>query len=150
MILDALSKSGGKEKMLVAIDPNQSQNSKALSFFDKAGFNGLYKIVTSSSESNDAQNSAMQNSPYDIIYIDSLHDYGQITKELQIYFKMLRKGGLLFCHDSSEFATQFDTKKEGGVRKGLKEFIEKNPIEGIFLEEEEGWHVAGLFLGKKS
>ena len=42
---------------------------------------------------------------------------------------MLRNGGLLICHDSGDL----NGLPNSNVRKGLKEFIKKNHVEGIFL-----------------
>tara|TARA_B110000438_G_C15678586_1_gene591314 strand:+ start:172 stop:954 length:783 start_codon:yes stop_codon:yes gene_type:complete len=148
VILDALSKSDGEgNKMFVTVDPNDLQHSKAMNFFDKAGFKKLYQLVTFASESSEAENSTIKYSPYDVIYIDSAHNDVQIIKELEIYFKMLRNGGLLICHDSGDL----NGLPNSNVRKGLKEFIKKNHVEGIFFDKDgkKGWHFTGAFLGKK-
>jgi len=151
IILDAISKSGGKgKKFFVTVDPNHERQTKAENFFKKAGFDGNFKLVNHPSESLETSKILEKEAPFDVIYIDSLHQYRQIKKELEIYFKMLRKGGLLFCHDSSELASSFDKSNEGGVRRALKEFIDKNPIQSIFLDRDgPGWNRVGLFMGVK-
>lgn len=156
-LLDAINSSKGRtKKLLVTVDPNKDKQSKAKNYFEKAGFKGLYELVPFGSETKEAISEISKHSPYDVLYIDSLHDYSQTKLELEIYFKLLRKGGLIFCHDSSELAATYDSKKEGGVRKALKEFVSKNPIEYMFFEYDGmaeqmniGWNSVGLFMGIK-
>jgi len=149
-ILDALSKSPGTgKKLLVTIDPLKKLHDKAKSFFDNAGFSTNYKLITNTSESFEAQTESKKYAPYDVLYIDSLHSYNQIRQELKIYFPLLKKGGFLFCHDSSEFSTKFDKENNGGIRRGLMELIDSEPIDSLFLEQDSGWSITGTFLGIK-
>ncbi len=155
-LLDAINSSHGKtEKMFVTIDPNTEKQSKAKNNYEQAGFNGLYDLVPFGSETKEAISQVMKHAPYDVLFIDSKHDYSQAKKELETYFKFVRKGGFIFCHDTSELATTYDTKKEGGVRRALKEFVSKNPIEFVFLEQDVidkmpiGWNPVGAFMGIK-
>lgn len=156
-LLDAINSSHGKtEKLFVTVDASKEQQLKAKNHFDEAGFSGLYELVPFGSETEDAFSRISQHAPYDVLFIDSLHDYSHTKKELELYFKLVRKGGFIFCHDSSELATTYDTKKEGGVRRALKEFVSNNPIEFVFLEADGifdnipiGWNPVGAFMGIK-
>lgn len=149
--LDALDKSkNNNKKIYVTIDNNSSQQQKAKNFFNKAGFSEMVEAVPFGSDTEEAKSIAEKNQYYDIMYIDSLHDYQQTKMELNSYFKYLKKGGLLFCHDTSMLAVDYDTKKEGGVRGAISEFIQKQPIQGLFVDPEEiHWNPVGLFMGQK-
>jgi len=155
--LDAINSSHGKtEKLLVTVDANTEKQSKAKDNFDLAGFSGLYELVPFGSETEDAFSRISKHAPYDVLYIDSIHDYSHTKLELDTYFKLVRKGGFIFCHDTSELAATFDTKKEGGVRRALKEFVLENPVEFVFFEHDGifdnipiGWNSVGAFMGIK-
>jgi len=150
--LDAISKSTRrKEKILVTVDQSKKHQDKAKEFFNKAGFQKIAKLVPYNSLTIEAKKAVAKFAPYDIMYIDSAHNYQTANKELNIYFKMLKKGGIIFCHDASKLAARYDKNKEGGVRRALNEFIDKNPIQSIFLQKTgTGWNTVGLFMGIKT
>jgi predicted O-methyltransferase YrrM len=59
----------------------------------------------------------------DFIYIDGDHDYEFVKKDIENYYKKLRKGGVLAGDDIS------NRKIPNGVFKALAEFAVKNKIE---------------------
>lgn len=149
--LDAISKcTKNEKKIFVTIDPNMTQQEKAKRFFTHAGFEDIVIAVSHGSQTDEAKAVAKQNAPYDILYIDSLHNYTHTKQELNDYFGMLKTGGILFCHDSSKLAMDYDTEKQGGVRKALEEFVDNNKIQPMFFESHgTGWNPVGLFMGIK-
>ena len=88
-----------------------------------------------------------------IVIIDSSHQYEQTLKELEVYYEKLKQGGFIFLHDSSEFAEQWDTTGQGGVRRAINEFkaqnvININEMTGLTQEEmtyRDGCGIAIIF-----
>lgn len=69
-----------------------------------------------------------------IVVIDSSHQYEQTKKELEIFYDLLLDGGLLFLHDTSVFAKQWDATEKGGVKRALDEFVDHQKIkEGQYI-----------------
>jgi predicted O-methyltransferase YrrM len=149
--LDAISKcTKNQEKLFVTIDPHFEHQKKAGNFFDKAGYKNSYKLITDSSLSEEAFELSSKDRFYDVLYIDSLHTYDQMYNELRNYTDLVKTGGLIFCHDSSVSAIEYDTTKKGGVRNAIKDFISKyNQIQPLFLDSQNGWNPVGLFVGIK-
>jgi hypothetical protein len=54
-------------------------------------------------------------SKYDFVFIDGLHTYDQCRKDLINYSKLIRKGGIVACHD-------YDHPNFPGVTDAIKEF----------------------------
>lgn len=55
----------------------------------------------------------------DYIYIDGDHRYETIKKDLELYYKILKKKGLLAGHD---FDPEYKKDLHNGVKKAVKEF----------------------------
>lgn len=55
-----------------------------------------------------------------VVYIDALHDYESVKKDIQVWSKKLRKGGFLCGHDFND--------KHPGVMKAVKEFAKGQEI----------------------
>lgn len=65
----------------------------------------------------------------DFIYIDGNHEYGYVKKDLELYWKILNKGGILSGHD-----IQYH-----GVSRAVLEFAEKNKIKICFGDRRDWW-----------
>jgi predicted O-methyltransferase YrrM len=63
----------------------------------------------------------------EMILLDSSHEYRATMEELDLWYPALEVGGLVLLHDVSEFAVHFDPTGEGGVRRALAEWRQKNP-----------------------
>lgn len=64
---------------------------------------------------------------FELILLDSSHEYAATVAELELWYPALEPGGLFLLHDVSEFAVDFDVTKAGGVRRALAEWRRKNP-----------------------
>lgn len=69
----------------------------------------------------------------EVVLIDSSHQYEHTIAELDQWYEELQPGGLLFMHDVSDFAAQFDSTRGGGVRRALQEWISDKSIECLRL-----------------
>ncbi len=68
----------------------------------------------------------------DFVYIDGNHNYEFVKKDISLYYKKLRKGGILAGHD-------FDCTFPGVIR-AVSEFCVKNKI-NFFVSHIDWWFV---------
>lgn len=64
---------------------------------------------------------------FELILLDSSHEYAATVAELELWYPALQTGGLFLLHDVSEFATAFDVTGQGGVRRALAEWRRQHP-----------------------
>ena len=89
------------------------------------------KIVFIRKYSEDAMGD-IENADY--IYIDGNHDYEFVKKDLELYYKKLKPGGILAGHDFDAGST--------GVCKATIEFAEKNKLKlhaKVFSLDNNDW-----------
>ena len=72
------------------------------------------------------------NSKLDFVYIDGNHDYKYVKKDIELYWKKLRKGGILAGHDISW----------PGVSKAFCEFVEEHKLDP-HISKMDWWIVKG-------
>jgi predicted O-methyltransferase YrrM len=72
---------------------------------------------------------------FDFVFIDGLHTYDQVKKDLFNYDKLIRKGGVVACHD-------YNHSGYPGVSKAIDEFallhnakIIEGPLYAIYMEK---------------
>lgn len=72
---------------------------------------------------------------FDFVFIDGLHTYDQVKKDLYNYDKLIRKGGVVACHDYNHTAYP-------GVAKAIDEFAKEHntkivicPLYAIYMEK---------------
>jgi len=65
----------------------------------------------------------------DFIYVDGNHEYSYVKKDLNLYWKKLKKGGIISGHDVQGL----------GVSKALLEFSKKNNLEIFFGDRRDWW-----------
>jgi len=68
----------------------------------------------------------------DFVYIDGNHDYEYVKKDIELYYKKIKSGGILAGHD-------FDTGSLG-VCKAVIEFSEKNNLK-LEVNEADWWFI---------
>lgn len=71
--------------------------------------------------------------PPQVVIVDSSHQYAHTLRELDLWYDRLPPGGMIFMHDSSEYAATFDSKRTGGVRRALLEWLPKLPAGSAIL-----------------
>jgi len=74
----------------------------------------------------------VQNSPYDLVFIDSDHSLEHTKIELEAVWKITRKGSILLFHDMPEWIRP-DNRREPVVRLWLKEQIKSGFLDGVIL-----------------
>jgi len=68
----------------------------------------------------------------DFVYIDANHDYSYVKKDIELYYKKIKKGGVIGGHD---FST--DTP---GVCKAILEFVDKNNLK-LMGADRDWWFI---------
>ena len=62
--------------------------------------------------------------PCDFLFIDTLHDYMQLKKELEIHSKNVKK--YIAFHDTETFKKVGETTGEPGIEEAIEEFLIEN------------------------
>lgn len=65
---------------------------------------------------------AWENSPYDVLMIDTSHNYRHTVDELETFSKMLAKDAVIILHDTSP---KYNPSPYG-IRQAVMEFLSKN------------------------
>ena len=68
-----------------------------------------------------------------LVFIDSSHQYEHTLKEMDLWYDALPRGGFLVLHDTSKFASQFDSTGKGGVLRGVTEWCALNGRNALML-----------------
>jgi cephalosporin hydroxylase len=73
---------------------------------------------------------------YDMIFIDGLHTYQQVYKELDLYSQYLNTSGWIILHDTNNPAHE-------GVRQAIEQFL-KEPRNRWKYDRFDFFHCNGL------
>ena len=102
-------------------DSEPHRTKKVLGSAYRNAFNRLKKHKDKIIWIREFSEKAVDNIPEcDFIYIDGNHEYSYVKKDINLYFKKVKKGGLLAGHD-------MELK---GVFKAFSEFVIKNRLNG--------------------
>lgn len=117
---------------LIGIDPYECYTPGMPRMETQEDYNIMHDIVMERLQSNmryihirmtsDEAFERIKNNKYDFIFIDGLHTYDQLKKDLANYSTLIKKGGIISCHDYNhpyfprltnaidEFAKEHNTK----------------------------------------
>lgn len=126
IFLEALMQTGRGH--LVTVDINESK----LKDSQMEKYKGYFTSIQC-----DSLDLNVENKEIDILYIDSLHEYQHVLKELELYVPKVRKGGKVLLHDVSKpdneakpenqipriESNNTESKK---INKAINEFLTKN------------------------
>ena len=122
-------------RALFTLDNDPDACSISQRWLNRARLDQFARIAEMDSSSPTAPNAAIQylgDAP-NLIIVDSSHQYAATLSELSLWYPALAPGGLIFLHDASRFAEDFDTTKQGGVRRAFQEWRAANPDAESFL-----------------
>jgi predicted O-methyltransferase YrrM len=114
---------------LYTVEPRAECHVVARAHAGLAGLGDTIEFIDGASSDEQVIRMVHDNGPYDMIYIDSSHAYGETLKELEHYIDnpaIVSDATLVFFHDASDFARQYDATRAGGVRAALDEWHEKH------------------------
>lgn len=72
-----------------------------------------------------------ENGAYDFIFIDGLHEYDQVKKDMENYYSKIKDGGVFAGHDYNYVAD---------VKKAVDEFAEKVGIKEVLHTDHDVWY----------
>ncbi|MBK7403422.1 MAG: class I SAM-dependent methyltransferase [Phycisphaerales bacterium] len=127
----------GIEKGLVSIDLDPKITDYARGWVERAGLEPYVTLLVNDSAAPAmpaAAEAVLGRAPRCVI-IDSSHQYAHTLRELDLWWGALAPGGMVFLHDCSEFARQWDTTGEGGVRRAIQEWLARHPEASSMLLE---------------
>lgn len=97
-----------KLELLIGIDPYENYNPGMPRLDDQDDFDCLYESVMDRLKTNryahikmtsDEAYERIKTNVYDFVFIDGLHTYEQLKTDLNNYSSIIRKGGVISCHD---------------------------------------------------
>lgn len=108
-------------RLLIGIDPYQSYNPGMPRLDNQEDFDELHNYVMDRLSDNrylhirDTSDNAFDvlyrnGFMYDFVFIDGLHTYDQLKKDLNNYDKIIKDGGVIACHDYNHSAFPLLTK----------------------------------------
>jgi predicted O-methyltransferase YrrM len=143
---DAVRKVDG---VLTTLDPDERVMNISRGYISRAGLDPFVTTIMKGSTDPEAIAQVSADAPFDLIYIDSLHDYAASKEELPAYWPMLRPSGFLCLDDASESAAAYDTRGEGGVHRAIKEWLPTvSDCESILMRGPI-WNPVGCLLATK-
>ncbi len=79
--------------------------------------------------------------PLDWVYIDALHDYENVTADLNAWAPLIRSGGALCGHDYIQHPTGSDTVTVFNVIQAVTDWRERNgyALEDVLITPDEGY-----------
>ncbi len=137
LLLGFMLRRMGAENGLVSIDTNQQATEYTRGWVERAGLGKYVTLIVNDSAAPAMPTAAaavLGRSPRCVI-VDSSHQYAHTLRELDLWWGALAPGGLMFLHDCSEHARQWDRTGEGGVRRALEEWLPRHPEAGSIMLE---------------
>lgn len=135
---------------LVTIEPNDIFYSSVSGYLSEAGLSSTVSVLKGYSYEKKIVEFIKRKGPITLLYIDAVHEFEAVCKELELYFPLLVNGGMVVLHDTSAIVKSFDSTGKGGVRQAVWEFAGKTPD---FLFTSLDWpawlHPCGLVIATK-
>ncbi|WP_224360499.1 class I SAM-dependent methyltransferase [Hyalangium versicolor] len=150
--LQRVSNVTGSSVRLDTVDCDAPKQARAARYVNAAGFGDIVRFHDGFSTDQKIID-RLRDETYDVIFIDSSHNYSQTLIEIDIYWPKVRPGGYMLFHDAGSVAANYDPQKEGGVRKALDEWLAKRPtdLHSHMLLEPPYWaNPCGAFWAVKA
>jgi len=147
IIADCLAQNKTSSSKIFTVDPDTRMVEIAKKYVSQAGLEDHAEFLIGKSLDPEIIELLHKYGPFDLLFVDSLHNYSNTIKEMRSLTYFVRDGGLIICHDSGIRAQNFDTEKRGGVRRALLEFT-SDKKEFLFLDPPI-WAPIGSFIMKK-
>lgn len=127
---------------LVTVDPAWDKQDKAKRYVQEAGLSETVKFLPGESCHDHIIAHLRNTAPYEVVYVDSLHGYENMLRELEFYCPgqgIVDKDGIMFLHDASWKAQEWDPTHRGGVRRALEEWILRHDEMQMLILEPPAW-----------
>jgi predicted O-methyltransferase YrrM len=119
----------GFRNALFGIDIDESMVAYTRDWIERCGLTGYAHVACADSAAPEmpaAATSYFGSAPR-VVLIDSSHQYAHTLLELDLWSRAVAPGGVLLLHDTSLFAAQYDSTKQGGVHRAFAEWSARNP-----------------------
>lgn len=118
-----------RQKALFSIDIDRKWTEHSTAWVKRAGLGDQVALHRGDSADPACADAAIAylGRPPQLVIVDSSHQYAHTLRELDLWYDRLPPGGMMFMHDSSEYAATFDSTGKGGVRRALLEWLPKLP-----------------------
>jgi hypothetical protein len=136
LLIGFLLRGMGRQNSLFSIDIDAKVTNYTSEWLVKAGLNSYVNLHVADSADPTGPVLARQyfgGQAPQLVFIDSSHQYDHTLRELDLWYDELPKGGLLIMHDTSKFASQFDTTGKGGVFRGVSEWCANRGLTALML-----------------
>lgn len=124
-----------RRRALFSIDIDERCTEFTRSWVERAGLNDQVELHVGDSADPASAEAAVRylGRPPQIVIVDSSHEFAHTGRELALWYDRLPPGGMMFLHDSSEYAETFDRTRAGGVRRALLEWLPRLPAGSAIL-----------------
>lgn len=143
LVLADIMKHNMRRGHLYTVEMNPECHHHARQQAESASLSDAIDFIDGSSTDRAVIDQVKHNGPYEIIYVDSSHSYGETLKELECYIEnesIVTENSLVFFHDASEYARRFDATQGGGVRRALDEWYATHSKDfNMFIFEPPSW-----------
>jgi predicted O-methyltransferase YrrM len=138
LLLGFMLRRMGATRALLSLDIDPKVTEYTQGWVDRAGLADQVRLAVADSSRPDLPNIAREylGDDPELVVIDSSHQYRHTLAELDLWYEAVKEQGLIFLHDTSAFATQYDRTSLGGVRRALTEWVARRQARCINLNGE--------------
>ena len=125
LILADLLASNERPGRIVTVDPNAAAQAAARERVAEAGLAGVVRFVCGCSDDEQVLEAVGADAPFDMLYIDTSHQYEATLAELEMYLvrrPLVRPGALIFLHDIT-----FPMGGDAGVGPAVEHWLARHP-----------------------
>lgn len=135
LMIGFLLRKMAKSKALFSIDINPEMTEYTKQWVRRGELEEIVELHVADSGTNDAADKALEflGGAPQLVFIDSSHQYAHTIRELDLWYERVSAGGLLVLHDVSIFAATFDTTRQGGVNKAVKEWCSRQGVVSLSI-----------------
>ena len=120
---------------LLTVEPNEIYRGSARKYLKKASLDDLVDTVPHFSQDAACQKRLREEAPFEIIFLDAVHDYESAVQDIQLCCELVSENGIIMLHDTGISSPELDQSGRGGVRAALNQFALSNPgFKTIYFE----------------
>ena len=142
MMGDSLRANGyGK---VITLEPNPRFRDYALRNIRRAELEDRVEVIPLYSTDEACRERLKSEAPFELIFIDGLHEYEAATADLELSASLIHDNGIIVLHDVGRHSAKRDKSGKGGARKALRDFEAGHPgYKALFLEHPLYAHPCG-------
>jgi predicted O-methyltransferase YrrM len=129
LLIGFMLRAMGRRPGLFTIDIDEQASAFTQRWLTRAGLDDVVAVHTGDSAAEGSLQAAtarLGGAP-ELILLDSSHQYDHTLRELDLWVPRMEPFSLLLLHDTSTYATNFDSDGTGGVQKALDDWLTGHP-----------------------